>query len=530
MEAVARYTAIILVLAAVSAWNAYRCKVDVTRGPVQEEGKRPVYFWDLAKAYPNVSNWSDYLLSLKYDKPLTLRGFLVGIILSRLSKKPVLKWLALALVGAIPFAGRVVIAQKPIDLLDFIQRFLGMFSIGIISSLADLIHHIKPFQLEHGDDALTKFVQTKLCKSTLPYYDVQHNLDEASRGLLDVIEQPSPEPFLSALFPGLCVGHGGLMQLQSERKAMRNEIMAEIFNRLSANLLVYSDVVDSSKLFLVKYGEDTIRAVDELVAKVPGIRVMFTKNCSTFGVAFCTKLEGTSDYSPLPFFWPSRTSIRDPETGRQLTAAAYHSSFVVVGGKDCPLGEFRAQFFLGPEGVTGWKPGHEFIRPWAPIIASEPLSPEHVTDALRVVACIGCAVNYAARVQDLAVGGYALHGTCVDTMAILKQVLYGRIDDFPLVASGDSRAGTIAACKFFIERLNRGESANWAKDAFQRVSDAVAVLPDDTSVPPQDLLGAIDRFSKSLVGDFVHAKQTIKDLAEIKAKWRRILPAKDIAL
>lgn len=110
-------------------------------------------------------------------------------------------------------------------------------------------------------------------------------------------------------------------------------------------------------------------------------------------------------------------------------------------------------------------------------------------------------------------------------MAILKTAVFGSHDCYPLTASGDARAGTMAACYHLERELVCEEKYKWAREAFKEIARIVGHLPNDTSTNPDNILSTIERARENVLGEFSACSKIREDLDMIQSKWKRILPA-----
>lgn len=466
--------------------------------------------------------------------------------------------LAITILGLIPFLDRVKIAKDPMELMKLIDFLNVSFAFGTYASIVDVVLHIwKRHDLigtvkhKREDDPIEMLRMTTYCVSSQTEADdlLKMKLNPVSplnnkeytefdvlnpyiqselNKLPDVYVPTQPKPVLPTLLPGFCIGPGGLDCIQTPRKLQRNKIIAEIFNRLSANTFsiyerrVSKNITVPSPLFKLQFAGKSILHAHEFVQHIPGVNVFFQSNSSSFGF-FMSILQDDESYKSIPWAFRGRTSIRDPETGDQIVGFSSHSALIVEGTKTCPLGEFRIQFFLGPEGWTGWQHCLDYIKSWAPLEADPALELAQAMRALQTSTALACSLNMSARMMDLARGGYAYHGTCVDTTACLKKAVLGVSQEYPCTSFGDGRSCVLAACRL-LEETFQGESGemNWVEHSLKDVARATFTLPDDTSTLPNGVLDSIDRCQASLRGDFVGVINAKRELSEIRKKWEKV--------
>jgi hypothetical protein len=362
-----------------------------------------------------------------------------------------------------------------------------------------------------------------------------------------------PQPIFPDIFPNLSIGWGGLHPLQTPMTAARNQVISEILNRLIANVYIAAnldlssntnkeihDDINTTEIFKFKYNGQDIITPRDFIMKIPGIRVFFSKNSSSFGKMFCVKQPGSSHhpdikdpasmecYKQIPLSWPSRIGIRDPRDGSQLFVMAYHNSLVIEGHPDkCPLGAFRAQFFLGPEGCTSWKAGNEYIRSWAPLQETSLERESHLQEkAVGVATAVACAMNWSAsRSMGLHKGGYGIFGSCMDSTALIQMALWGKCDVYPIMISGPAKAHMIQVCnKILIPRLiaNKQEWSQTISD-LRLVVQAVLDLPCDLDVQLRDTSSTCRRLVLSNVGSFLANQCITKQAEEIERIWEDAL-------
>ncbi|KAH9252251.1 hypothetical protein BASA81_009853 [Batrachochytrium salamandrivorans] len=502
------------VLGGALVWNAYSSVPGVENS--FEEADPELCRFDTTCEADNTLKASVYLSSFRFRGELTLRGLLVALVLQKFKSNRLMQFLSLLVLGAIPGLGHVVLARRsPAELMDkYVARCVGLFSIGMYCSIADLVHYLlqtnQPTACAEMSEAKLLPVGNSVTMQDFPKLDVTEQFELAC-----------PEPVLPALFPGLCIGAGGLQPAQSTQTSRTNALMAELLNRLAANLLVDLNTTTTTERFT--FGDD-IQTVEDFASKTRGVSLFYFKNSSAFGAMVCVKHSKTGEYRQIPLAFPGRTAVRDPITGKQLSVLSFHSALVMMGNakEDCPFGQFRVQCFLGPEGWTGWKSGDEYHKPWAPNLVQPALPRELALKACRASTVVSCAVNLASHTQKLFKGGYALHGTCVDSTAINKAVVFnGRFEDFPLVTSGDASAAVAVECNKMMQNL---APTHWAYAIADEVhSILISKLPNDTSVRPRDVLDTLDRFEHSILGDFVFNSQLKRELSTVRQGWAKVL-------
>lgn len=67
--------------------------------------------------------------------------------------------------------------------------------------------------------------------------------------------------------------------------------------------------------------------------------------------------------------------------------------------------------------------------------------------ACQIASAAAVAYNLSARRQGLHKGGYAHHGVCNDSAAIIESIVRGKISIFPLTVHGDAAAGVLSLIK-----------------------------------------------------------------------------------
>ena len=364
----------------------------------------------------------------------------------------------------------------------------------------------------------------------------------------------TPRPLCESLLPGLCLGTGGLSPLQSPLRSARNALVCDVLNRLSSNAYVAAGVApDGSGPFEFRHEGRVAATPKEFCEMVPGLRIFFSRHSSAFGFYACLRDAparaslGTKSASPsaelaepprtptttnerarlaytqIPIGLPCRLEMRDPVTGHQFGVLSYHSALIVQGDDTCPLGEFRAQFYLGPDGCTSWKPGDELLRPWAPMLET-PMPWDEGLRAVHLAGLAACASNWAAsRVHRMDMGGYGLHGTCSDSTGLLQQVLFGRVNEFPLYGSGDAKSAFVFACKSVLAPgLTAAARLDDAR-ALDELARAALKLPNDLDHRPVDLPDIARRMHWSLLGEFACVKAAPALMDQLIEDWKRVM-------
>lgn len=169
-----------------------------------------------------------------------------------------------------------------------------------------------------------------------------------------------------------------------------------------------------------------------------------------------------------------------------------------------------------------------------------------------MIASIGAAsVNLAARQQGLAKGGYAFHGVCNDSTALIETAIRGKTTLFPLTAHGDAKAGVVALirkqliphlkgilCNATVKTESTLEFNNIAtrnpgiRDQVEQIlngMDLVAKikceLPDDHTISPNKIEDSITRFISSVHDEipFEYVRTLKESLPKLKDEWKEIV-------
>ena len=140
----------------------------------------------------------------------------------------------------------------------------------------------------------------------------------------------------------------------------------------------------------------------------------------------------------------------------------------------------RLQYYQGTEGLCGWEALNDLHRPWqndrhngTVRYLGERYVGERLAQALELCESIALVHNLEASALRLRIGGYGALGFCIDSSALLQQILEGRCDLFPILLSGIWRERLLRRCRA-IE-----ESTGLELESYRQALEA---LPHDGSV------------------------------------------------
>lgn len=328
---------------------------------------------------------------------------------------------------------------------------------------------VTPGQLQAGIVSLNaaykagKVKQAEVAQPFLP----QH-FDLASIGALDL---PRPAASLKELAPGLYTGD--LPSALPDAQVKQNRVMAEVFDRLSANASAPAE-----QRFDVSYGGKTYARLDDFLGalKADGYRVdvSFDQRAANFA-DLKTLVPGSTPpkYLDVPAPLMVKTGFKDA-AGHEAIVPAAHSQMVISlrAGPDTsgPKLDSDTRFFQGING-TGFFPDGVWADPtWVGKVTHGTLSGDQALKAVELAGAFTDLVNSTAKAMNLYGDGYGITGVCNDSVAVVQQAMTGRADEYPLLMKDEVLYGELK------KRLS-------AKDAdvglYQDLGQAIRDLPSD---------------------------------------------------
>jgi len=294
---------------------------------------------------------------------------------------------------------------------------------------------------------------------------------------------------------GLRLRNSGLAFLQSESCRRRNALLAQVFNRLAANLLT-----DQT------WSLEGCRTGRSLIAALQGqgwtVRARLRSSVASFGLGASLPL-ATGDWAQVPLALPLRTGLLDPAAapGPDRPEQRFllpHSSLEMelVPSRPAEAAPLLLQYYQGTEGLCGWEGLNDLHRPWQNDRANgtvryfdTPFEGEELLELIELCEVVALLHNGIATQQGLSFGGYGSLGFCIDSTALLQQAMRDRCSLFPILLSGLWRerlrgASTQARAKAGSSRWSDGHAR-----ALARHDRALNSLPLDLSIHGQAAIG-----------------------------------------
>ena len=273
---------------------------------------------------------------------------------------------------------------------------------------------------------------------------------------------------------GLCWSNVGLAYSQSAPQRCANALLAQVFNRLAANVItpapyVFEGCSDGPSL-LASLAEQgwTVRA-----------RLRSSIASFGFGAALVTPDDGPRQ---IPLALPLRTGLLDRD-GQEVLSLLPHTALELELSRD---GErLRLQWYQGTGGLCGWDGLNDLHRPWqndprtgTVRYLGEPFEADQLPELMRLSELIAHVHNLEASESHLRLGGYGSLGFCIDSTGLLQQALCGRCDLYPLVLPGLWRQRLLRRCRALVDAGALPASSLPALEAYRR---ALVDLPLDLS-------------------------------------------------
>lgn len=290
---------------------------------------------------------------------------------------------------------------------------------------------------------------------------------------LDALSVPSPAPALKEVAPGLFTGD--LPSTVPEAQLKRNRVVAEVFQRLSANASAKAE-----QKFEVRYGGKAFTTLDGFAGalKADGyeVKVSFEQRAANFA-DLKAQVPGSNPpaYLDVPAPMLVKTGFRDA-LGHEAVVPAAHSEMVVSlrsgPSTQGPKLDADVKFYQGISG-TGFFPCNTVEAPgWVGHVSHGEVSGEKALQALRLAGDFTDVVNTTAKDKHLYAGGYGLTGVCNDSVAVVQQALLGRADQYPLLMKDELLYAEIQ------RHLSTAKGAD--KAAYRALLKAIKELPSDT--------------------------------------------------
>ncbi|MBM5795186.1 MAG: hypothetical protein FJ049_03545 [Cyanobacteria bacterium M_surface_7_m2_037] len=388
-----------------------------------------------------VSNSDPLALADPWSCPVPLIGFEAAlersVFRSGLSRSDWLKRLAndlhkpqlLPLLWLLPRRWTLSPAQLPPKLQALggvLER--GLLTPALLAALADDLPHLLPAPSPDQPNALSLWSSSH--RPPLPR-DFG-SLQQAASAEAEAQSHGDTPPTGAALTGGLVWRNVGLSYEQSPQERQRNTLVARVLNRLAANRLgedswCFEGCTTSSSWLA------------QLQASGWQARAQLRCSVASFGLGASLPQEG-GGWSQVPLALPIRTGLLGAD-GDDVQSLLPHSCLELELRGPGQL--LRLQYYQGTEGLCGWEALNDLQRPWqndrhngTVHYLGEPYAGERLQQLFDLLEVIALVHNLEASERQLLHGGYGSLGFCIDSSALIQQVMEGRCQLFPVLMGG----------------------------------------------------------------------------------------------
>jgi hypothetical protein len=341
----------------------------------------------------------------------------------------------------------------------------GLLTPALLAALADDLPHLLPPPSPDQPDALSLWSNRH--RPPLPQ-DLEA-LQQVASAVPDPASNGKTAPTGAALSGGLVWRNVGLGFEQSPPERQLNTLVARVLNRLAANRL-------GDDPWRFEGCTTSSRWLAQLQASGWQTRAQLRCSVASFGLGASLPLEG-GGWSQVPLALPIRTGLLGAN-GEEMQSLLPHSCLELELRRSNQL--LRLQYYQGTEGLCGWEALNDLQRPWqndrhngTVHYLGEPYEGERLQRLFDLLELIALVHNLEASERQLLQGGYGSLGFCIDSSALIQQVMEGRCQLFPVLMGGIWR-------ERLLRRVNQLGSATdpWLEPYRQALHD----LPHDGSL------------------------------------------------
>ncbi len=358
----------------------------------------------------------------------------------------------------------------------------GLISPVFLAALVDDLAHLWPPPVSGAATALALWQRQAIDWQgvTLPLPSQMTGLQCVAGGVADpnstlaaVAEPTTPGPG-QHLSQGLRWRNVGLAYSQTTRERCANALLAQVFNRLAANVI-------TPDAFVFEGCTDGASLLARLADRGWTVRARLRSSIASFGFG-AALVEPGGATRQIPLALPMRTGLLDQD-GQEVLSLLPHTALELELSSDSEL--LRLQWYQGTGGLCGWDGLNDLRRPWqnddqtgSVRYLGEPFAAAQLADLMGLCELIAHVHNLEASESHLRLGGYGSLGFCIDSTGLLQQSLCGRCDLFPLVLPGLWRQRLLRRCRTLVDAGALPASARPALEAYRR---ALVDLPLDFS-------------------------------------------------
>ncbi|MBM5784283.1 MAG: hypothetical protein FJ076_05430 [Cyanobacteria bacterium K_DeepCast_35m_m1_288] len=426
------------------------------------------------------SNSDPLALDDQWGCPVPLLGFEAAlersVFRSGLSRSDWLKRLAnelhkpqlLPLLWLLPRRWSLSAAQLPPKLQALggvLER--GLLTPALLAALADDLPHLLPAPKPDQPNALSLWSSSH--RPPLPRDFATLQQAASAEAESESESSSNTKPAGAALTGGLVWRNVGLSYEQSPQERQRNSLVARVLNRLAANRI-------GEEPWSFEGCTTSSGWLEQLQASGWQAQAQLRCSVASFGLGASLPQEA-GGWSQVPLALPIRTGLLGAD-GDEMQSLLPHSCLELeLRGPDQLL---RLQYYQGTEGLCGWEALNDLQRPWqndhhngTVHYLGEPYEGERLQQLFNLLEVIALVHNHEASERQLLHGGYGSLGFCIDSSALIQQVMEGRCQLFPVLMGGIWR-------ERLLRRVNQlgTAAAPWREPYRQALHD----LPHDGSL------------------------------------------------
>lgn len=304
----------------------------------------------------------------------------------------------------------------------------GLLTPALLAALADDLPHLLPAPSPDQANALNLWRSDQ--RPPLPHDFA--TLQQAACAGAESETHENAAPAGAALSGGLVWRNVGLNFEQSPQQRQLNTLVARVLNRLAANRLGEDpwsfEGCSSSSSWLAQLQASGWQARAHLRCSV-----------ASFGLGASLPFEA-GGWSQVPLALPIRTGLLGAD-GEEVQSLLPHSCLELE--LRSPEQLLRLQYYQGTEGLCGWEALNDLQRPWqndrhngTVHYLGEPYEGERLQQLFDLLEVIALVHNVEASERQLLHGGYGSLGFCIDSSALIQQVMEGRCQLFPVLMGG----------------------------------------------------------------------------------------------
>jgi len=376
-----------------------------------------------------VEGWPCEVALTSFEKALELSVFRSG-----LSRADWLKRLAnelhkpqlLPLLWLLPRQWKLTPAHLPARLqalAGLLER--SLLTPGLLAALADDLPHLWPEASATPKNPLALWSSTGAA-----------GLPRQLKQLLAITTtEPDPKrstPTGGELSGGLLWHNSGLHHEQPPDERERNRVCAQVLNRLAANRL-------GGEIWSIDHCTSSDAWLNQLQKSGWHTQAQLRCSVASFGLG-ASLPQNNGGWSQVPLALPMRSGLLGRD-GQELRSLLPHSCLELE--LRCHEQVFRLQYYQGTEGLCGWEPLNDLQRPWqndrrngTVHYLGESYRGERLLELVDLCEVIALIHNLEASDRQLPRGGYGALGFCIDSSALIQQVMEGQCQLYPVLMGG----------------------------------------------------------------------------------------------